>query len=128
MKKTYLSLLPVGALVSRRLPPYNPVMENETEKPLDPVADFILATLAESGSAAPVDIARALGEARKRTSEKPDAWRRFMNPVKQQMIHLARAGRIEITRKGVVVDPEDFRGVVRMRLAGAKPQEEAQED
>ena len=99
-------------------------MEKETEKPLDPVAEFILETLAESGSAAPVDIARALGELRKRPSERPDAWRRFMNPVKQQMLHLARAGLIEITRKGVVVDPEDFRGVVRMRLAGAKPQED----
>jgi hypothetical protein len=47
-----------------------------------------------------------------------------MNPVKQQMLHLARAGQIEITRKGVVVDPEDFRGVVRMRLAGAKSQDD----
>lgn len=121
MKKTYLSILRVSALVSQRLPPYNPAMENETEKPLDPVAEFILAALADTGSAAPVDIARALGEARKRPSEKPEAWRRFMNPVKQQMVHLARAGRIEITRKGVVVDPEDFRGVVRMRLAGTKP-------
>jgi len=99
-------------------------MEKETEKPLDPVAEFILETLADSGSAAPVDIARALGELRKRPSERPDAWRRFMNPVKQQMLHLARAGLIEITRKGVVVDPEDFRGVVRMRLAGAKSQED----
>lgn len=91
-------------------------MENETEKPLDPVAEFILDTLGVQDSAAPVDIARALGEARKRASEKPDAWRRFMNPVKQQMVHLARAGLIEIVRKGEVVDPEDFRGVVRMRL------------
>ena len=99
-------------------------MENETEKPLDPVAEFILETLAASGSAAPVDIARALGELRKRPSERPYAWRRFMNPVKQQMLHLARAGQIEITSKGVVVDPEDFRGVVRMRLAGAKSQDD----
>lgn len=91
-------------------------MENEIEKPLDPVAEFILEALGELGSAAPVDIARALGEARKRPNEKPDAWRRFMNPVKQQMIHLARGGLVEIVRKGEVVDPEDFRGVVRMRL------------
>ena len=96
-------------------------MEKQTEKIIDPVAEFILEALAESGSAAPVDIARSLGAMRKRPSEKADAWRRFMNPVKQQMVHLARAGRIEIIRKGVVVDPEDFRGVVRLRLAGAKP-------
>lgn len=91
-------------------------MENQDEKPLDPVAEFILETLAEQGSVAPVDIARSLGEARKRPNEKPDAWRRFMNPVKQQMVHLARAGQVEIVRKGKAVDPEDFRGVVRMRL------------
>jgi hypothetical protein len=91
-------------------------MELENEKPLDPVAEFILDMLAATGSAAPVDVARALGEARKRPNEKPDAWRRFMNPVKQQMVHLARAGLVEIVRKGEVVDPEDFRGVIRMRL------------
>jgi len=91
-------------------------MELEKEKPLDPVAEFILDMLAATGSAAPVDVARALGEARKRPNEKPDAWRRFMNPVKQQMVHLARAGLVEIVRKGEVVDPEDFRGVIRLRL------------
>jgi hypothetical protein len=91
-------------------------MELEKEKPLDPVAEFIVDMLAATGSAAPVDVARALGEARKRPNEKPDAWRRFMNPVKQQMVHLARAGLVEIVRKGEVVDPEDFRGVIRMRL------------
>jgi hypothetical protein len=91
-------------------------MELEKEKPLDPVAEFILDMLAATGSAAPVDVARALGGARKRPNEKPDAWRRFMNPVKQQMVHLARAGLVEIVRKGEVVDPEDFRGVIRMRL------------
>jgi uncharacterized protein (DUF2461 family) len=91
-------------------------MENENEKILDPVAEFILESLGEWGSAAPVDVARALGAVRKKSNEKPDAWRRFMTPVKQQMLHLARAGLIEITRKGEVVDPEDFRGVVRMRL------------
>ena len=99
-------------------------MENEIEKQLDPVANFILATLADTGSAAPVDIARALGEVRKKASERSDAWRRFLNPVKQQMVYLARAGLIEITRKGVVADPEDFRGVVRMRLAAGKPLED----
>jgi hypothetical protein len=91
-------------------------MENEPEKPLDPVAGFILQFLSGSGSAAPVDVARALGKERKRPHDKPDAWRRFMNPVKQQMVHLARSGKIEIVRKGEVVNPEDFRGVVRMRI------------
>ncbi|MEK9645790.1 MAG: DUF3253 domain-containing protein [Alphaproteobacteria bacterium] len=93
-------------------------MENNDEKQRDPVADFILSELADKGSLAPVDIARALGEVRRKAKDKPDAWRRFMNPVKQQMLHLARGGEIEIVRKGEVVDPEDFKGVIRMRLKG----------
>ncbi|MBI05114.1 MAG: hypothetical protein CMI96_04785 [Pelagibacteraceae bacterium] len=91
-------------------------MEETDEKQLDPVAEFILKTLKNEASAAPVDIARGLGALRRKPAEKSDSWRRFMNPVKQQMLHLAREGRIEILRKGEVVDPEDFRGVVRMRL------------
>lgn len=91
-------------------------MESDSDKRRDPVAEFILETLSEAGSLAPVDIARAIGARRRRPSDKPDAWRRYLVPVKQQMLHLARAGEIEIVRKGEVVDPEDFRGIVRMRL------------
>lgn len=36
--------------------------------------------------------------------------------VKQRAVSLAREGRIEIVRKGQVVDPEDFKGIVRYRL------------
>jgi hypothetical protein len=32
------------------------------------------------------------------------------------MVHLARDGQIEITRKGQPVDPNNFKGVVRLRL------------
>ena len=39
-----------------------------------------------------------------------------MNAVKQQAIHLAKSGRIEIIRKGEPVDPRDFKGIVKMRL------------
>ncbi len=91
-------------------------METENEKRPDPVAEFILDALAVQGPLAPVDVARAIGEKRRRPSDKPDAWRRYLKPVKQQMLYLARAGKIEIVRKGEVVDPEDFRGIVRMRL------------
>ncbi len=91
-------------------------MEEKNEKSLDPIAEIILQTLERNVSVAPVEIARSLGKARRKAAEKPDAWRRYMNPVKQQMLFLAREGKIEIVRKGEVVDPEDFRGVVRMRL------------
>lgn len=91
-------------------------MEEKNEKSLDAIAEIILQTLEREVSVAPAEIARYLGETRRKAAEKPDAWRRYMKPVKQQMLFLAREGKIEIVRKGEVVDPEDFRGVVRMRL------------
>lgn len=63
-----------------------------------------------------MDVARAFAAARAKPGDGPQAWRRYMNAVKQQMVHLARAGRIEIIRKGQLVDPNDFKGVVRLRL------------
>ncbi len=91
----------------------------ETERRDDPIAESILSFLAALGpdkSASPMDIAKSIGEARAKPKDPPELWRRYMTSVKQQMIHLARAGRIEITRKGQKVDPNDFKGVVRLRL------------
>lgn len=91
-------------------------MKMKDDKPLDLVAQFILNHLNEKGPETPVKIARALGKTRKRAHDDPEAWRRFLSPVKQQMVFLARRGEIEITRKGAAVDPDDFRGVVKLRL------------
>jgi hypothetical protein len=85
----------------------------------DPVAEMILTVLNGLGadrSASPMDIARAFAESRARPKDPPQVWRRYMTAVKQQMKHLAREGRIEIIRKGEKVDPDDFKGVVRLRL------------
>jgi len=90
---------------------------------LDPVARGILDMLAETkpgGTVTPEAIARAIGTARARASDGPHAWRRYMAGVKQQALHLARLGRIQIVRKGKVVDLEDFKGVVRYRLPVAE--------
>ena len=87
----------------------------------DPVAEMILESLgalAPGESISLMDAARAVAEARRRPSDGPELWRRYMNAVRQQAIHLARQGRIEITRKGTPVDPNDFKGVVRLRLPG----------
>lgn len=94
---------------------------NDTEHtpPPDPVVVAILETLEAlppGGSASPMDVARAFAASRAKPGDPPDAWRRYMNAVKQQMVHLARTGRIEIVRKGKPVDPDDFKGVVRLRL------------
>ncbi|NKB59599.1 MAG: DUF3253 domain-containing protein [Alphaproteobacteria bacterium] len=94
--------------------------EDTTSKPkTDPIVDAILATLRDlepGKSASPMDVARAYAAARAKPGDGPQAWRRYMNAVKQQMVHLARARRIEIIRKGQPVDPNNFKGVVRLRM------------
>jgi Protein of unknown function (DUF3253) len=64
-----------------------------------------------TGSICPSEAARALD---------PE-WRRLLGPVRKAAIRLARAGRIDILRKGRPVAPEEVRGVIRLRL---RPQEE----
>lgn len=70
----------------------------------------ILEMTAERGaekSICPSEVARAFG----------DEWRGLMKPVRAAAVTLARAGRIEILRKGKpVADIEDFRGVIRLRV------------
>lgn len=64
-----------------------------------------------------MDAARAVAERRRRQRDDPlELWRRYMTAVRQQALHLARQGRIEIVRKGVPVDLDNFKGVVRLRL------------
>lgn len=87
----------------------------------DPVATAILALLTAPGAekaVSPEAAARAYAETRRRKNDPPDLWRHYLNAVRQQAIHLARAGRIEILRKGKPVDPNDFKGVYRLRLPG----------
>ena len=86
----------------------------------DPVAAAILDALAAAkpgGSVSPEDVARAVAERRRKANDRPDLWRRYLSAVKQQAIHLARAGEIEVLRKGQPVeDPARAKGVVRYRL------------
>lgn len=93
---------------------------NTTKQPADdPVAERILQTLAglsTGDSISLMDAAKAVAETRRRPSDGPELWRRYMNAVRQQATHLARQGRIEILRKGQPVDPNNFKGVVRLRL------------
>lgn len=83
----------------------------------DPIAHLIVALCAEHGSISPQDVAKRFFAEHRKAKDPDDGWRRYMNPVKQQMVHLARAGQVEITRKGEAVDPDDFRGLVKIRLA-----------
>ena len=91
----------------------------KTPAPLDPVAVVLLdhlATLPQDKSSAPDDVARAYAEIRRKPSDGRDLYKRYQRAVKEQAIHLARAGRIEILRRGEPVNPDDFKGVWRMRL------------
>ena len=82
----------------------------------DPVATAILEALSEAPTLRFKDIAMRIAEARRRPKDGPELWRRYQTAVKQQALYLARQGRIEIVRKGEVVDPNDFKGLVRLRL------------
>ena len=89
---------------------------------LDPVAAVILETLnalPADKSIGLMDAARAVAEERRKPGDGAELWRRYMRAVRQQAIHLARQGRIEIIRKGAPVDPNDVKGVVRLRLKSA---------
>jgi hypothetical protein len=78
----------------------------------DAVAAEILRQVAIRGpgkSICPSEVARALASA------EPE-WRALMSAVRQAALALARAGRIEVLRKGRPVDPAaEIRGVIRLR-------------
>src|SRR3546814_7128009 len=74
----------------------------------DAVAETILALLREAGpgaSLSPDDVARAFAEVRRRKSDPPDLWLRYLNAVRQQALHLARDGKIVILRHDEPQDP-----------------------
>jgi hypothetical protein len=58
-------------------------------------------------SIAPEDVARAVD---------PEGWRRLLGRVKGVARGLARDGRLVILRHNKPADPDDFKGVWRMRL------------
>ncbi len=90
----------------------------EQEPTLDPVAQQILALLAAAkpnGSISPEDAARAVAEQRRRPSDPPDLWRRYLPAVKQQALFLARTGRLTVMRKGKPVDAQSAKGVIRYK-------------
>jgi hypothetical protein len=70
------------------------------------------AALGAGRSVCPSEVAQALAGG----EEGP--WRPLLGPVRRAAVGLARAGRIEILRKGKPVPPEEARGVIRLRGAG----------
>lgn len=69
-----------------------------------------------AGSIDPADVARALAPGA--------AWRTQLGAVRRAAVGLARAGRIDILRKGRPVDPaQEIRGVIRLRIRTEAGQE-----
>lgn len=78
------------------------------------LAQLILDLAAARGagrSISPMDVARAAA------GDHPDAWSPLMPPVRRVAVALMKQGRIVILRKGRPVEPDDFRGVYRIRIA-----------
>lgn len=79
----------------------------------DPIETAIFDSLAEKpagSSVEPAEAAKALAG---------DQWRRMLPKVKAVAVGLARQGRLVITKKGKPVNPEAFKGVIRLRLPTA---------
>ncbi len=90
---------------------------DETELPvIDPIVTGILDALANGSSLTVEQTARAIAEQRRKPKDGPQLWRKYMLAVKQQAMHLGKTGQIEIVHKGEVIDPDNFKGRVHLRL------------
>ena len=78
--------------------------------PIEAAIFELLGRIPAGKSVSPEDVARAVD---------PDGWRRQLSRVRSTAVGLARAERLVITRHGKPADPDDFKGVWRMRLPGA---------
>jgi hypothetical protein len=76
----------------------------------------LLAKAAPGKTVSPEEVARAVD---------PEGWRRQLSRVRGTAVGLARQNRLTITRHGKPADPDDFKGVWRMRLPDAGTQEDA---
>ena len=76
----------------------------------DPIEAAIFSKLADRDpgkSICPSEVAREL---------QPEQWQRMMPRVRSTAVGLMRQGRLTITKKGKAVDPNAFKGVIRLRL------------
>jgi hypothetical protein len=92
--------------------------QNQNATALDPIAEKILELLdaSEAGSSlSPQQVAQAIADSRRRANDPPDLWRRYLPAVKQQALHLARAGKLVVMRKGKPVDAQTAKGVIRYK-------------
>ncbi len=79
------------------------------------IFDLLNAKVAPGKSVSPEEVARAAD---------PESWRRILGHVRALARGLARQGRLVILRHNKPADPDDFKGVWRMRLPDAEADEE----
>lgn len=70
----------------------------------------LLAKVAPGKSVSPEEVARAVDA---------EGWRRLLGHVRATAVGLARQNRLVITRHNKPADPDDFKGVYRLRLPQA---------
>jgi len=75
----------------------------------------LLAAKPPGKSVSPEEVARAVDA---------EGWRRLLGQVRAIARGLARQGRVVILRHNKPADPEDFKGVYRLRLPDAETSEE----
>lgn len=80
----------------------------------DPIETAIFEKLAKADpkgvggrSIEPAEVAKAM---------QPEQWQRMLPKVRACALGLMRQGRLTITKKGKPVDPNAFKGVIRLRL------------
>ena len=71
------------------------------------VFDLLNAKAARGKSVSPEEVARAVD---------PEGWRRLLGHVRAVARGLARQGKLVILRHNKPADPDDFKGVYRLRL------------
>ena len=86
-----------------------------TEAP-DVIAETIVKLCIERGAGktiCPTEAAKALADA---SGGDDLAWREWLPRVRTVAVQLAHDGKIVIYRKGKPIDPDNFRGVIRLGL------------
>ncbi len=80
----------------------------EVDRRLEETIVALLNQRRAGASICPSEAARAIAE--------NDGWRTLMEPARRAARRLAHRGTIEITQRGRVTDPCEFRGPIRLRL------------
>jgi Protein of unknown function (DUF3253) len=86
-------------------------MTFETSDPAERAILNLLAGMATGKSVCPTQAARALAG-----NPPGEQWRASLSPIRLAALRLAKAGKIEILRKGKPISPDALHGVIRLRL------------